>query len=244
MAAFPLQSREALHPFLPSLQGENRTPPKLCQAGTMACGEGSGENHREKIREKIRKNQGPAGSPAWHGCSETISAVMYTDRVCHSLKSSREKKGHSCLSCCQGYIIGECFGKTTAGKGKLQPEAQICESLSECSAGIACKEHTLESVKSDTTSPQLFLWLWGSFSVPVGKKILIYQNTWSDNSTDQTTERKNLQMFQGPKQQLQSKYINEIKRRFYLKGSLVSLQSCKNKTKPSNISFGLKCPCF
>lgn len=122
------------------------------------------EMAQEKIMERKseRENQGPAGNRAWHGCSETISAVMYTDRVCHSLKSSREKKGHSCLSCCQGDIIGECFGKTTAGKGKkLQPEAQICESLSECNAGIACKEHTLESVKSDTNSPQLFLWLWG-----------------------------------------------------------------------------------
>lgn len=168
MAAFPLPSKEAFHPFLLSLQDENRSSPKLWQSGTVACREGSGRKSRGE-------NQGPAGDCAWRGCSESISAVMYTDCVCHSL-TSRGKERTFLPQLCQGDIIGECFEKITAGKGKLQPEAQICESLSECSVGIACKEHMLESVKSYTNSPQFVRIIFCA-----SRK----KNTWFTKTSDQ-----------------------------------------------------------
>ena len=65
----------------------------------------------------------------------------------------------------------EYSGKITAGKEKLQREAQICKLLSECNTGITHKEHTLDSVRSYTNSPQLLPWLRRSFSVPVENKM-------------------------------------------------------------------------
>lgn len=97
----------------------------------------------------------------------------------------------------------------TAGKEKLQPEAQICKLLSECNTSITCKEHTLDSVRSYTNSPPAL-----AFIVKIAFYASRKQNESFTKISDQTScflEHNYLQMFQGPKQWLQSKYINKIK---------------------------------
>lgn len=127
MAALPLRSKEVLHLFFPPLQDEKRLRPSCAQlrrATEPQPPEGTDDGGTQGCT--ARKSLGlqePLPGFTFH---EAVSVIMLTDYICQSLNNDTKKQGGSYFICYQRDIIIEYFGKITAGKEKLQPEAQIC----------------------------------------------------------------------------------------------------------------------